>query len=132
MHRDKPSLVADVARITDSVQRHHQLVRTRSSLGIVHAHYWRALARAEHAQGVERVAAFEEVHRLIAIAAALRRRSDTLRAMERVAPPISERRHAAADARPARENAERTNAPPDMSDPYAPAHETSDPTGLAP
>jgi len=101
--------------MTDSVQRHRQLVRMRSSLGIVHAHYWRALARAEHAQGVERVAAFEEVHRLIAIAAALRRRSDALQALERAAPPISDRGQATADVRPG-SIADRPRAHPDARD----------------
>ena len=74
--------------MTDSAQRRRELVRVRSALGIVHAHYWRALTVAENARGVERAAAFEEGRRLTIIAVALRRRSDALQAVETASSPI--------------------------------------------
>ncbi len=80
--------------MTDSAQRHRELVRVRSALGIVHAHYWRALTLAEHARGFERAAAFKEVRRLTAIAVALRRRLDALQAAETSSSPTSGHRGA--------------------------------------
>jgi len=46
----------------------------QSALAIVHAQYWRALARATTGEPADRAGAFADARRLLAIAVALRRR----------------------------------------------------------
>lgn len=66
----------------DSAERSRELVRARSALSVVQAHYWRALALAETAREEDRPAAFAEVHRLTTMAVALRQRAGALQTGE--------------------------------------------------
>jgi hypothetical protein len=49
------------------------LPETKSALAIVHAQYWRALARAAAGEPAERAGAFAEARRLLGVAVALHR-----------------------------------------------------------
>jgi hypothetical protein len=61
--------------------------RRKSAPELVHAQYWRALARIAKGEPADRAAAFAEARRLIGIAVALRRRITSQDAPSVAAPP---------------------------------------------
>ena len=60
-------------------ERHDALIRARCALGIVHAHYWRALRIAETTRDApSRASAYAEARRLARVAVALAARTRAL------------------------------------------------------